>query len=788
MSRSSSRTVPRPRPRFWLSLLQRACAPLNPSYRRAEFDFYLDDLDARAVVVSRNLVSPVREAAAERGIAVLELDVDLEAPSGTFTLDGPSLGAQPLHASALDDAALLLHTSGTTSRPKLVPLTHRNLLTSARNVAATLALRPDDRCLNVMPLFHIHGLVAALLASLDAGASVVCTPGFHQIRVFEWFGDAEPTWLTAVPTMHRAVLARRNDHEDVLRDHRLRFLRSSSASLPVSTLEQLEESFGVPVIEAYGMTEAAHQMASNPLPPGVRKPGSVGPASGPAIAVLAADGEPVSDGATGEVVIRGDSVFAGYVENPEANADAFVDGWFRTGDEGMLDDDGYLTLTGRLKEQINRGGEKISPLEVDARLLAHRAVADAVTFAIPDARLGEEVAAAVVLEPGVEAPEAALQDFVAQTLAPFKVPRRIVFVNELPKGPTGKLQRIGLAERLDLHDSGTPATGHAHPRTTFERSLAGIWAEVLGVPSVGLHDDFFSLGGDSILGAEVVARLRELTGDEDLPLVSIVRAPTVAGMTRELYGDMSALERSGPVELHPEAHGGIPFFFVHGGDGEVLNFVAFARAVGIERSVWGIRARGIDDGVAPHSSIERMAADYVVAIKSVQPDGPYALGGFCLGGTVALEMARMLAAGGEKISALVLVDPRLPRPWGLRYDLWVAGRRFQAGTLRRSFRGWLRRRGAPRDPGELAPTDIERAIARAREAHRQRRYADPAVLILSEEHEQYDIPRWHLARVVPNARTVRLALGHTPMLRVPGVRVLAGAVRDALGLDGAIAE
>ena len=271
----------------------------------------------RAVVVSRRLVSPVREAAADRGITVLELDVDLEAPSGTFALDGPSFGAPLVHSSALGDIALLLHTSGTTSQPKLVPLTHRNLLTSARHVAATLALRPDDRCLNVMPLFHIHGLVAALLASLDAGASVVCTPGFHQIRLFDWLADTKPTWLTAVPTMHRAVLARRADHEDVLLNHRLRFLRSSSAALPVPVLEQLEETFGVPVIEAYGMTEAAHQMASNPLPPAVRKPGSVGCASGPEIAVLALDGEPVSNGTVGEVVIRGGSVFAGTSRTPK---------------------------------------------------------------------------------------------------------------------------------------------------------------------------------------------------------------------------------------------------------------------------------------------------------------------------------------------------------------------------------------------------------------------------------------------------------------------------------------
>ena len=417
-----------------------------------------------------------------------------------------------------------------------------------------------------MPLFHIHGLVAALLASLHGGGSVACSPGFHPIRVFDWLRDLQPTWITAVPTMHQLLLARRADHEDVLRDHRLRFIRSSSAALPIQVFEELERTFGVPVVEAYGMTEAAHQMASNPLPPGRRRSGSVGPAAGPEIAILSPAGDLLAPESVGEVAIRGENVFAGYEENPDANAVAFVGGWFRTGDEGMLDEEGYLTLSGRFKEQINRAGEKVSPLEVDERLLAHPAVAEAVTFGMPDARLGEEVAAAVVLKDGADAGEPMLQDFVAQTLAPYKVPRRILVVEEIPKGPTGKIQRTGLADRLGLLNIDEGPAEQVEPRTAFERSIANIWADVLGTPSIGLHDDFFSHGGDSILGAEAVARIREFTGYDDLPLVSIVRAPTVAGMVRELDRAVSALARSGPIALHPEASGE-PFFFVHGGDG-----------------------------------------------------------------------------------------------------------------------------------------------------------------------------------------------------------------------------
>jgi acyl-CoA synthetase (AMP-forming)/AMP-acid ligase II len=301
-----------------------------------------------------------------------------------------------------------------------------------------------------MPLFHIHGLIAAVLSSLAAGGSVFCTPGFNALRFFQWLGEAKPTWYTAVPTMHQAILARAARNRDALNAAPLRFIRSSSASLPPQVMAELETVFGCPVIESYGMTEAAHQMASNPLPPRARKPGSVGPAAGPEIAVMAEDGGIMPAGATGEIVIRGPNVTAGYENNPDANRTAFAHGWFHTGDQGTMDDEGYVRVTGRLKEIINRGGEKISPLEVDEILMDHPAIAQVVTFATPHDKLGEEVAAAVVLREGSEANEQAIRDFAASRLADFKVPRRVIILDEIPKGATGKLQRIGLAAKLGL--------------------------------------------------------------------------------------------------------------------------------------------------------------------------------------------------------------------------------------------------------------------------------------------------------------------------------------------------
>ena len=301
-----------------------------------------------------------------------------------------------------------------------------------------------------MPLFHIHGLIAGVLAPLSAGSQVFCTPGFNALKFFGWMDEAKPTWYTAVPTMHQAILSRAGKNADVIQRHPLRFLRSSSSSMPPQVIKELEELFGAPLIEAYGMTEATHQMASNPLPPGLRKPGTVGMAAGPEVAIMDEAGQLLPPGATGEIVIRGDSVTAGYENNPKANAEAFSGGWFRTGDQGVMDADGYVSITGRLKEIINRGGEKISPREVDEILMDHPAVAQVVCFGMPHAKLGEEVAAAVVLREGQHASERDLQDFVARRAADYKVPKRILLLDEIPKGATGKLQRIGLAHKLGL--------------------------------------------------------------------------------------------------------------------------------------------------------------------------------------------------------------------------------------------------------------------------------------------------------------------------------------------------
>lgn len=502
-------------------------APLNPTYRPDEFDFYLSDLQAKALILQAGLDSPVRAVAQAKNLPIIELEPSAEV-AGLFTLSHAGLPLeareQPVFAEP-DDVALVLHTSGTTARPKIVPLTQTNICGVAANISRAFALGPSDRCLNVMPLFHAHGLLISTLASLLAGGSVVYPAGFEAESFFHWLQEFDPTWYTASPTIHQAVIDYGTAQPDVVAGHRLRFIRSSSAPLPPSRLQKLERLFNVPVIEGYGMTECV-QITSNPLPPQPRKIGSVGLAAGPEVAIIDEAGRPLPPGQAGEVVIRDKQVvMPGYENSPAANRQAFHDDWFRTGDQGYFDEDGYLYLTGRLKELINRGGEKIAPREVDETLKKHPAVVEAVTFAVPHPTLGEDIAAAVILHERNGVTEPALRRFVAEHLAPYKVPNRIISVDQLPQGPTGKLQRLGLAQQLAEHLN----PDFVAPRTALEQTMAELWGQVLGIDRIGVNDNFFSLGGNSLTATQVLTRLRQRL-QADLALSAFFEVPTIAGL------------------------------------------------------------------------------------------------------------------------------------------------------------------------------------------------------------------------------------------------------------------
>lgn len=492
-------------------------APLNPTLSTDDFSFLVRDLEPALVLMDEGVNPELARVAEGLSIPVLTHHASAHSPADTLSerdvIDVPNP----------DDIALLLYTSGTTSRPKRVPLRHAQLAASAHTIASTLALSQHDRCLNVMPLFHIHGLMAGLLASLVAGGTVICAPGFKSERVLSWLEQLRPTWLTAVPTIHQAILSQLDEHGlDKLDRHTLRLMRSSSAAMPPRTLSELEARLGVPVIETYGMTEATHQIASNPLPPSTRKPGSVGRPTGVDVAILDVDGRQLPGDAVGEIALRGDTITRGYESNPGANAEAFVNGWLRTGDEGRMDEDGYLYLTGRIKEMINRGGEKIAPRDIDEALLTHPDVAQALAFSVDHASMGEDVAAAVILKPGAQATEGTLRAHLLERISEYKVPSRIVFVDEIPAGPTGKLQRIGLAKRLEAK----LRVAYVAPTTAIEKTLADIWAEVLRTDRVGREDNFFALGGDSLSASRVLIRVTAQTNAR-LTLRQMFDAPTL---------------------------------------------------------------------------------------------------------------------------------------------------------------------------------------------------------------------------------------------------------------------
>ena len=416
-------------------------APLNPAYKEEEFRFYLEDTGARALVVR-----PGESEAARKGLPssakLIEAAID---ERGAITVSGDGHATRNASQPAPDDVALVLHTSGTTSRPKQVPLRQRNLHYSALNIARTYSLRPDDVALCAMPLFHIHGLMASTMATLSAGGTVVVPPKFDPMTFWQAAEAHGATWYSAVPTIHQMLLLR-NRGERPAGAKKLRFIRSSSSALAPNTMRDLESRFGAPVVEAYGMTEASHQMASNPLPPRERRPGTVGLETGIDIAIMGDGGELLPAEQYGEVVIRGKSVTSGYANNPDANKQAFTDGWFRTGDQGHLSPDGYLSLVGRLKEMINRGGEKIAPREIDEVLLQHPAVGEAVAFGVPHERWGEEVAAAVVLKG--DASEKELIAFARERLADYKLPKRLFIVEQIPRTGSGKIQRRAVAAAL----------------------------------------------------------------------------------------------------------------------------------------------------------------------------------------------------------------------------------------------------------------------------------------------------------------------------------------------------
>ncbi len=403
------------------------------------------------------------------------------------------------------------------------------------------------------------------------------------------------------------------------------------------------------------MTETSCIITANPLPPHQRKLGSVGIATSTQLSIMDEIGNVLQPGEVGEIVVKGGNVMLAYENNPAANQNSFINGWFRTGDQGYLDSEGYLFLTGRLKEQINRGGEKIAPKEIDDVLLNHPAVAQAVTFAVPHPTLGEDLAAAIVLQPNATVTDKEIREFIATKLADFKVPNQVIFVEEIPKSSTGKLQRIGLAQKLKEQLK----TSFIAPRTEIEKGLVASWTEILNLQQVGIHDNFFALGGDSLQAVRLFAKIEERFPN-NLPLSTLINAPTIEQMANIISSSPESSQSwSSLIALQPKGSKP-PFFCIHGLGGEVLGFRELAMSLGTDQPFYGLQSIGLDSKQPLHTRIEDMAAHYIQQIRTIQPDGPYFLGGYSFGGIVAFEMAQQLSRQGQEVGLLVMLDSPVP--------------------------------------------------------------------------------------------------------------------------------
>jgi len=649
------------------------CAPINPALRDAEMESALVDLGARALVTHRTSAE-LERTASKLGIEL----VDAELPLNSATLQ-----ARPRPAGI----ALLLQTSATTGKPRLVPLRHSNLLAMAGSTLRILRLTANDRFLSMMPLFHLTGFLSSL-TQLLAGGTVIATAGFDSNAFLGWLQQFQPTWYSASPALHNAILPLLEARPDVLERAPVRFVRSIGAPLPQALLTNLERALRAPVLEGYGATETGMVTSSAP-PPGKRKPGSVGQSAGMDVAILNESGEFLPAGADGEIAIRGDAVIAGYHKDPEASRKAFHNGWFLTGDVGYLDDEGFLFVTGRIKDIINRGGEKVLPSEIDEALLAHPAVSDAVAFGVPHPSLGEDVAAAVVLSSGASIDETDLRRFVAQRLADFKVPRRIIFLDTIPKGPTGKARRADLAAIFLAETS-----RHHNPNevlTPIQKRVRTVWKRVLRIDQIGLRDDFFAIGGDSLALVFLMADIEFQFGVDGTLLdgSEFFASPTIETLA-EMIAQRAPDSAKGPrlpyVALQPLGSR-IPFFAIPGADENPYYFRDLAKGLGLDQPFYVLRdtrpfaERGV-------YTVEQHAALYVDAIRSLRPHGPYLLGGHCYGGILAFEIARQLISRGEDVSLLALFEAPAPGYPKIRRN-WKNYRRQLAAVVRGHNRATL---------------------------------------------------------------------------------------------------
>lgn len=654
--------------------------PFNPQYTFTEFESYFVETEIEFLVTIADFAPVARQVAAKLGLPLIDVDsLALELPSSFIPSPAPS------------DVAMVLLTSGSTGRAKRVPLSHQNVCTGARDVSTSLRLTPADRCLSMWELYHVGGLIDLLLAPLHSGGTIIATAGFDAARFFALLDQCKPTWYQAVPTAlgELTLMAPRIGYQAQATSS-LRFVRSVAAALSPTLMSQVKSLFRVPVLQTFGMTEASPLICSTGFAESEQVPGSVGRSCGTEIGIFDTDWQRLGILAEGEVAIRGANVFSGYEADPSANEAAFRDGWFRTGDLGRVDQNGRLFLTGRIKELVNRGGEKVNLREVDDALLAQHGVFEAASFPVPHRTLGEDVAAAVVLREGFQISDNQIQKGVAAVLAPFKVPRQIIFLPALPRNAVGKIDRrqlaIDAADQLQQQGMAAAPLGSLSP-TDLESLIAAIWAQELGLDSVGLLDDFVALGGDSLASLRVVLAVEAAT-NLALPNDLATQLTTVRAMAALVAAKGRARAGSAPIvkdSVTPEelrmiqavmAMGDVPVL-EHGAIFKVVNrgaklapliwffnrpqkeMPAVCATFPPDRPLYGAFSGGKIFDMSD-ATMERLARLYVAQLMDMFAEGDFILGGNCKGARMAWEVAQQLQKKGRSVKKLCLLEFSTP--------------------------------------------------------------------------------------------------------------------------------
>jgi acyl-CoA synthetase (AMP-forming)/AMP-acid ligase II/thioesterase domain-containing protein len=680
--------------------LRSACAPIELDLTLDECRSKLERIKASTLLVEDGVPSPAAGVARDLGMRVVHVSCSPHAPAGIFSVANVEAPSAADYQGRQTDAALILMTSATTDLPKMVPRSRIALRTAALYNVEAFQLTAADRYLCCMPLIHSHGIGEAM-AQLAAGGALFCMPAFDAERFCSWLDRFGPTWFSASPTMHRIILTLARETPEVFKRVPLRLVRSSAAAPDPDVITELETRLGVPILNGYGMTEVASATRNTPCS---RKHGSVGRSCGVDVAIMDDSGNLLPSEMEGEVAFRGPTVMSGYLDNPEANQAAFRDGWFRTGDLGKLDSEGFLFLLGRRKETINRGGKKISPLEVDLALAKHPDVSEVATFAIEHRTLGEDVAAAVVLRLGAEVSELDLRQFAARQLSAYKIPRRIVFVEAIPRTRVGKPRRAALTEHF--RDLAAPLSMRRtiaqvqRALTEIETQLVEIWRRILALEQIGVDDNFFDLGGDSLSAALMLSQVEKVHAAADCPLDAsdFYDQPTVAVLAAIIEASMDEKTRLGPrrVLLLHKAGSRIPFFCFSSGGIDRYQLRHLSRELGPDQPFidLGPPSAAQDQRLLRASEIARQSIE---SIRALRKHGPYLLGGYCYGGVLAFETARQLTEEGEEVALLALFDTPTPGYPKIVRARWRYARH-ASGILRDLARG--RSSIRPRDIAE----------------------------------------------------------------------------------------